>query len=190
VIQAFCELRRPFWKSPWNTPEALKASDRPGRVPQHIAIIMDGNGRWAKRQGEHRVVGHANGVRPCAKPWWAATEVGVKYLTLYAFSTENWNRPQSRGGRLDGPAGEDGDEANWRSSTRTAFGCTPSGTWRACPESCRQTLREAMAARQERPHHPHPGLELQRPVGVGAHGARNWPAAAPAPRPRAIDEEP
>jgi undecaprenyl diphosphate synthase len=63
-------------------------------VPQHIAIIMDGNGRWAKQQGKMRVFGHTNGVTSVRECVEAAAEIGVKYLTLYAFSTENWNRPQ------------------------------------------------------------------------------------------------
>jgi undecaprenyl diphosphate synthase len=65
------------------------------RVPEHVAIIMDGNGRWAKQHGEMRVVGHTNGVRSVRDTLVGATEVGVKYLTLYAFSTENWNRPRA-----------------------------------------------------------------------------------------------
>ena len=65
------------------------------RVPQHIAIIMDGNGRWAKQKGMPRVLGHRNGVRSVREVTEAAAEAGVKYLTLYAFSTENWNRPPS-----------------------------------------------------------------------------------------------
>ena len=64
------------------------------RVPAHVAIIMDGNGRWAKQHGEHRIVGHANGVRSVREALTGATEIGIRYLTLYAFSTENWNRPQ------------------------------------------------------------------------------------------------
>jgi undecaprenyl diphosphate synthase len=63
-------------------------------VPQHIAIIMDGNGRWAKQQGEDRIFGHHEGVNSVREIVEAAAEVGVKYLTLYAFSTENWNRPK------------------------------------------------------------------------------------------------
>ncbi len=63
------------------------------RVPQHVAIIMDGNGRWAKNHGEARVFGHMNGVKGVRESLTAATEVGIKYLTLYAFSTENWDRP-------------------------------------------------------------------------------------------------
>ncbi len=75
--------------------EELRARIDPQRVPQHVAIIMDGNGRWASRQGELRVVGHTHGVRSVRETLVAATEIGVKYLTLYAFSTENWNRPQA-----------------------------------------------------------------------------------------------
>lgn len=64
------------------------------KVPQHIAIIMDGNGRWAKKQGENRIYGHYEGVNSVRDVVAAAGEVGVKYITLYAFSTENWNRPK------------------------------------------------------------------------------------------------
>lgn len=64
------------------------------KVPQHIAIIMDGNGRWAKQQGENRIYGHYEGVNSVRSVVEAAGEVGVKYITLYAFSTENWNRPK------------------------------------------------------------------------------------------------
>ena len=64
------------------------------RVPKHIAIIMDGNGRWAQEHGEMRIMGHASGVEAVREALVAASELGVKYLTLYAFSTENWNRPK------------------------------------------------------------------------------------------------
>src|SRR5690606_11359236 len=63
------------------------------RLPEHIAIIMDGNGRWAKEKGKMRVFGHKNGVKAVREVVEGAAELGVKYLTLYAFSTENWNRP-------------------------------------------------------------------------------------------------
>ena len=62
-------------------------------LPQHIAIIMDGNGRWAKMRGKHRVFGHEQGVISVRETAEAAAEIGVKFLTLYAFSTENWKRP-------------------------------------------------------------------------------------------------
>lgn len=65
------------------------------RLPEHIAIIMDGNGRWAKERGYDRIFGHQNGVTSVRETTEAAAEIGIKYLTLYAFSTENWNRSQS-----------------------------------------------------------------------------------------------
>lgn len=64
------------------------------RMPAHIAIIMDGNGRWAKAKGLPRTAGHVEGVATVKKITEEATRLGVKYLTLYTFSTENWNRPQ------------------------------------------------------------------------------------------------
>ena len=63
------------------------------RLPQHIAIIMDGNGRWAQEQGQDRLYGHYHGVISVRKVVEAAAEIGIKYLTMYAFSTENWDRP-------------------------------------------------------------------------------------------------
>ncbi len=63
------------------------------QVPNHVAIIMDGNGRWAKNQGQPRAYGHLNGVGGVRESLTAASEIGIKYLTLYAFSTENWDRP-------------------------------------------------------------------------------------------------
>jgi undecaprenyl diphosphate synthase len=65
------------------------------KLPRHIAIIMDGNGRWATSRGNMRVFGHQNGVESVRQTVEAAGELGVEYLTLYAFSTENWNRPRS-----------------------------------------------------------------------------------------------
>jgi undecaprenyl diphosphate synthase len=65
------------------------------RLPKHIAIIMDGNGRWAKERGYDRIFGHQNGVTSVRETTEAAAEIGIQYLTLYAFSTENWSRPQS-----------------------------------------------------------------------------------------------
>ncbi len=72
----------------------LKDQINKNRVPNHVAIIMDGNGRWAKQQGKARVFGHKNGVTSVRKSIEAAAEIGIQYLTLYAFSTENWNRPK------------------------------------------------------------------------------------------------
>lgn len=64
------------------------------KLPKHVAIIMDGNGRWAKQQGKHRVFGHQNGVQSVREVTEAGAELGIEYMTLYAFSTENWNRPK------------------------------------------------------------------------------------------------
>ena len=63
------------------------------RIPQHIAIIMDGNGRWATERGKERSYGHQAGVETVRRITSECTRLGVKYLTLYTFSTENWNRP-------------------------------------------------------------------------------------------------
>jgi len=65
------------------------------RLPKHIAIIMDGNGRWAKQKGKMRVFGHKNGVKAVRDVIEGGAEIGIKVMTLYAFSTENWNRPKS-----------------------------------------------------------------------------------------------
>ncbi len=75
--------------------EMLKDNIKKEGLPKHIAIIMDGNGRWAKQKGNNRVFGHKNGVRAVHEAVEAAGEIGISYLTLYAFSTENWNRPKS-----------------------------------------------------------------------------------------------
>jgi undecaprenyl diphosphate synthase len=64
------------------------------RLPKHLAVIMDGNGRWAKEKGKLRVFGHQNGVLAVRDTVEGAVQLGIKYLTLYAFSTENWNRPK------------------------------------------------------------------------------------------------
>lgn len=66
----------------------------PNNVPQHIAVIMDGNGRWAKKKGAMRIFGHRNAVKAVREVTEGCGEIGVKYLTLYAFSTENWSRPK------------------------------------------------------------------------------------------------
>jgi len=71
----------------------LKEEISKGKLPNHVAIIMDGNGRWAKQKGKDRIFGHKNGVAAVREVTESAAEIGIKYLTLYAFSTENWNRP-------------------------------------------------------------------------------------------------
>jgi len=125
--------------------EELKARIDADRVPRHIAIIMDGNGRWAERQGEHRVMGHANGVRAVREALVACREIGVEHLTLYAFSTENWNRPKAEVDALmdllvKTVVGEL-DELNANGVRLHTIGDTE-----ALPESCRSTLLDAIAA--------------------------------------------
>ena len=73
---------------------SLKEQIDLNRLPQHIAVIMDGNGRWAKQHGKNRIFGHTNGVNAVRETAEACAELGVPYLTMYAFSAENWNRPQ------------------------------------------------------------------------------------------------
>jgi undecaprenyl diphosphate synthase len=73
---------------------SLKDHIDPNNVPQHIAVIMDGNGRWAKKKGAARIFGHKNAVKAVREVTEGCGELGVKYLTLYAFSTENWARPK------------------------------------------------------------------------------------------------
>jgi len=78
----------------WTTPmSSLSALINKERLPRHIAIIMDGNGRWAKEKGEDRLYGHYHGVESVRDIVEGAAELGIEYLTLYAFSTENWDRP-------------------------------------------------------------------------------------------------
>ncbi|MEX0811919.1 MAG: isoprenyl transferase [Chitinophagales bacterium] len=72
----------------------LKAQIDLNNLPRHIAIIMDGNGRWAKQQGKMRVFGHRKGVQTVREITEAGAELGIRYMTLYAFSTENWARPK------------------------------------------------------------------------------------------------
>jgi undecaprenyl diphosphate synthase len=67
----------------------------PERIPRHVAVIMDGNGRWAERRGLSRIEGHRQGLEAARAVVRAAHEIGVRFLTLYAFSLENWNRPKA-----------------------------------------------------------------------------------------------
>jgi len=75
-----------------NIQDKIKSS---GEIPKHVAIIMDGNGRWAKQKGKSRVFGHKEGVSSVRDIVEASGQLGIKYLTLYTFSTENWKRPKS-----------------------------------------------------------------------------------------------
>ena len=124
--------------------EKFKKEINLAKLPSHVAIIMDGNGRWAKLQGAARIFGHQNGVKSVKETVEAAAELGIKYLTLYAFSTENWNRP--------------GDEVSalMELLVKTIHAETPTlnknnirlltiGDTNSLPEKCVKQLNEAMA---------------------------------------------
>jgi undecaprenyl diphosphate synthase len=114
-------------------------------TPKHIAIIMDGNGRWAKQQGHERLYGHSIGVESVRAALSAAKQIGVKYLTIYAFSTENWNRPQYE---IDGlmnllvyTIANEVDELNANGVCLTSIGDTD-----GLPADCRAELQKAIDA--------------------------------------------
>jgi undecaprenyl diphosphate synthase len=113
-------------------------------LPNHVAIIMDGNGRWAKNRGEHRIYGHQHGVKSVRECTEAAAELGIRYLTLYAFSTENWSRPKEE------------VDALMELLVQTILAETPTlnknnvrllaiGNLRSLPGKCFEQLTEAMA---------------------------------------------
>lgn len=112
------------------------------KTPEHIAIIMDGNGRWAKKQGELRLFGHTNGVEAVRNVLKGCVEIGVKHLTLYAFSTENWNRPKEE---VDGlmnllveTIANEVDELNENEVRLLSIGDSDS-----LPQACRRELEKA-----------------------------------------------
>ena len=124
--------------------EKFKKDINLDKLPTHIAVIMDGNGRWAKLQGAARIFGHQNGVKSVKETVEAAAEIGIKYLTLYAFSTENWNRPN------------DEVSALMELLVKTIHAETPTlnknnirlltiGDTNSLPDKCVKQLNEAMA---------------------------------------------
>ena len=111
-------------------------------IPQHVAIIMDGNGRWAKQQGEERLFGHSVGVESVREALNGCKKLGVKYLTLYTFSTENWSRPKEE---IDGlmnllvqTIANEVDELNENGIRLLTIGDDA-----GLPASCQDELREA-----------------------------------------------
>jgi undecaprenyl diphosphate synthase len=115
----------------------------PLRVPHHVAIIMDGNGRWAKSHGRERIFGHFNGVEAVRASLKAATRIGTQYLTLYAFSTENWNRPKEEVEALMNllvqTVMSEIDELDKNGVRLTAIGDIEN-----LPDSCRDELKRGM----------------------------------------------
>jgi undecaprenyl diphosphate synthase len=112
-------------------------------VPEHIAVIMDGNGRWAKQKGHERLYGHNYGVESVREVLKGAKELKVKYLTLYAFSTENWNRPKEEvEGLMDllvRTIANEVDELNEKGIRLLTIGDTE-----GLPDSCRDELKKAI----------------------------------------------
>ena len=130
-----------------HTAEEQQLRDRVDRdrVPRHIAIIMDGNGRWAQQKGEMRVVGHINGVNAVREVLIGATEIGVGHLTLYAFSTENWNRPREEVDALmDLLVRTMMDELEGLNENGVRLNAI--GDLDSLPGTCHDTLRQAMEA--------------------------------------------
>ncbi|MFT7344771.1 MAG: undecaprenyl diphosphate synthase [Lentimonas sp.] len=112
-------------------------------APKHIAIIMDGNGRWAKKQGHMRLYGHNIGVESVREVLKAAKELKVKYLTLYAFSTENWNRPKEEvDGLMDLLVRTIAGEVEELNSSGVKL--TSIGDIDGLPEDCKAELQAAM----------------------------------------------
>lgn len=113
------------------------------KLPQHIAIIMDGNGRWAKRKGKLRIFGHSAGVTPVREATELCAELGVKYLTLYAFSTENWSRPKMEVDALMGLLVK-----TIRKETKTLMDNNirlyAIGDIKSLPQECQEELTEAI----------------------------------------------
>ncbi len=114
-----------------------------GQIPRHIAVIMDGNGRWAKSKGARRVFGHQNAIKAVRETTEGCVELGVEYLTLFAFSTENWSRPK---GEID--ALMDLLVTTIRKETNTLMDngvrLNVIGNTESLPGSCRRQLEETL----------------------------------------------
>lgn len=114
------------------------------KIPKHIAIIMDGNGRWAKERGKDRLFGHQHGVLSVREVVEGCVEVGIKNLTLYAFSTENWNRPENEvNGLMELLVTTIRKEAETLSKNGVRLYVI--GDLETLPQACRNELDEAMA---------------------------------------------
>ncbi|MFB6258021.1 MAG: polyprenyl diphosphate synthase, partial [Flavobacteriales bacterium] len=115
----------------------------PERIPKHIAMIMDGNGRWAQKHGKHRFFGHSQGVESVRDSLIGASEIGVEYLTLYAFSSENWRRPRQEIDALMDllvqTVLKEVEELN-----RNGVRLRTIGHVDRLPESCREPIQEAI----------------------------------------------
>ncbi|MCB0397117.1 MAG: isoprenyl transferase [Flavobacteriales bacterium] len=117
-------------------------------LPEHVAIIMDGNGRWAKSKGKNRIFGHKNGVLAVRDTVECAAEIGIKYLTLYAFSTENWNRPKLEINALMQLLVQTIHKET-KTLTKNDIRLQAIGDIEGLPASCRKELHEAIEKTKE-----------------------------------------
>jgi undecaprenyl diphosphate synthase len=119
----------------------------PLKCPKHIAVIMDGNGRWAKQQGEERIFGHASGVEAVREVLKGCVESGVRFLTLYTFSTENWNRPKEEvDGLMNLMVETISNEVQELDKNGVRLRCI--GDISQLPENCKNALLDGMKATQ------------------------------------------
>ncbi|MFW6334731.1 MAG: isoprenyl transferase [Desulfosalsimonas sp.] len=164
---------------------AVNAGLDPSRLPGHVAVIMDGNGRWAKKRMLNRVKGHEQGAETVRMVVRTSREIGIKYLTLYAFSTENWHRPKAEVSALmtllnrflDRETGE---------MAENGIRLNAIGEIDRLPENVRQTLRRSREATAE---NKDMCLTLALSYGGRAEIARAARAAAEAVRQGSIDPE-
>jgi len=134
-------------------------------IPEHVAIIMDGNGRWAKSQGEDRLFGHSKGVDAVRETLKTARELKVKYLTLYAFSTENWNRPKEEVEGLMNllvmSLANEIDEMNTNGVRLQTIGDIA-----GLPQECQNSIKNAIDKTSEnKKNHPGFSIKLQFEMG-------------------------
>ena len=123
--------------------DSLKSKIDTNKIPKHVAIIMDGNGRWAERHGKARVHGHEHGVEAVRSVVEGAGEIGIKHLTLYAFSTENWDRPKAEVDALMGLLVH-AIEAETDSLMKNNVRLTTIGNTDALPEHVRENLQNSI----------------------------------------------
>lgn len=127
--------------------EALKEK----AIPQHIAIIMDGNGRWAKKKGAKRIFGHQNAIKAVREATEGCAELGCEVLTLYAFSTENWNRPKEEVNALMDLLVRT-ITAELKTLQENKIRLVTIGDTAGLPDKCRQNLLKAMEATKANTH--------------------------------------
>ena len=147
-IGLLCTTAQAQTATPEPLPEdAVKAGIDLDNLPEHIAIIMDGNGRWATRQGKPRVYGHQNAIQSVREAVESCVELKIPYLTLYAFSMDNWGRPQGEVDALMGLVTATIDkelEELVQKGVRLSF----IGDMQRLPESCQKAIKKALQASQ------------------------------------------